>query len=120
MAAIADPVVERWFTPVYAAEHPGVIAQYRAMLLAAPVEGYASCCEAIAGMDLRDRLPHVAAPTLAVAAAQDLAIPAVHLATIAAAVPAARLEIVESAAHIATVEQPAVILRLLIDHFEGG
>jgi 3-oxoadipate enol-lactonase len=53
MAAVADAVVGRWFTPKFAAEHPSVVAGCRDMLLSVPPEGYAGCCEAIAAMDLR-------------------------------------------------------------------
>src|SRR6201997_1920944 len=50
--AVADAVLERWFTPGFAQAHPDVIERMRAQLLATPREGYAGCCEAIAAMDL--------------------------------------------------------------------
>jgi 3-oxoadipate enol-lactonase len=116
MAAVADPVVARWFTPSFAVTHPDVVAQQRAMLLAAQVEGYAGCCEAIGAMDLRDRLAQIEAPTLVIAARQDLAIPPHHSETIVKAIAGARLELIDDAAHIASVEQPAAITRLLLEH----
>lgn len=120
MAAIATAVVAGWFTPRYAAAHAEVVERYVAMLLAAPVEGYIGCCEAIAEMDLRDRLTRIVAPTLVISAIQDLAIPPQHSEAIVAAVPGARLELIADAAHLASVEQPAAATRLLIDHLEGG
>jgi len=63
-AAIADAVVGRWFTPGFIARDPAVVDAHRAMLLATSPEGYASCCEAIAGMDLRPDLPAATVPTL--------------------------------------------------------
>ena len=39
-------------------------------------EGYAGCCEALAGWDFRDELPRVAVPTLVLAGAEDAATPA--------------------------------------------
>jgi 3-oxoadipate enol-lactonase len=120
VASIADPVVERWFTPDFATAHPDVVERHRSMLLAATVGGYAACCDAIAEMDLRDRLPLITAPTLAIAARQDLAIPPSHSESIVASIPGARLELIDDAAHIASVEQPAVITRLLVEHFEDG
>lgn len=120
MTSVPDAVVAGWFTPGFAATHPDVVERHRSMLLATPVEGYAGCCTAIADMDLRDRLPLIEAPTLVIAGRQDLAIPPPHSAAIVTALPDARLELIDDAAHIASVEQPAAITRLLVEHFEGG
>src|SRR5437588_634781 len=51
-------------TPAFATEHPQVIEDMRARLVATPAEGYAGCCEAIAAMDLTGDLPSISAPTL--------------------------------------------------------
>jgi 3-oxoadipate enol-lactonase len=116
LARIAPKIVGRWFTPSYAAAHPDVVERVIAVLLATPAEGYVGCCEAIAEMDLTDRLAAIGAPTLVMAARQDTAIPSPNSETIAAAVAGARLELIDDAAHIASVEQPAVVTRLLIEH----
>jgi 3-oxoadipate enol-lactonase len=117
--AVADAVLERWFTPGFAAEHPQVIEDMRARLVATPPEGYASCCEAIAAMDLTGDLPAISAPTLVLSAEQDLATPPDHGRRIAELIPGARFQTVSPAAHIAAVERPdlttAMILRFLSD-----
>ncbi|MEV6694676.1 3-oxoadipate enol-lactonase [Micromonospora sp. NPDC051196] len=120
--AIADTVVTRWFTPGFAAARPDTVAGYRDMLTATPPAGYAACCEAIAAMDLRADLAAVRAPTLVIGAADDPATPPAHAADIAERIPSARLAIVDDAAHLANVEQPAAVARLLRAHFEpeGG
>ena len=83
----------RWFTPTFAAAHPGVVDRCQAMLLSVPPEGYAGCCEAIAAMDLRPDLPRITAPTLVLAGADDPATPLPHAEAIASLVPQARLEV---------------------------
>lgn len=117
--AIADAVLERWFTPGFAAEHPDVVESMRAKLIATPREGYIGCCEAIAAMDLTGDLPSILAPTLVLAAEQDLATPPEHGRRIAELIPGARFQTVSPAAHIATVERPdlttAIISRFLSD-----
>jgi 3-oxoadipate enol-lactonase len=117
--AVADAVLERWFTPGFAAAHPDVIEDMRARLLATPPEGYAACCEAIAAMDLTGDLPRVKASTLVLSGADDPATPPVHGRRIAELIPRARFEVVSPAAHLATVERPdlttAMILRFLTD-----
>jgi 3-oxoadipate enol-lactonase len=117
--AIADAVLERWFTPGFASQHREVIERMRAQLIATPREGYIGCCEAIAAMDLTGDLPRVTAPTLVIAAEEDLATPPEHGRRIAELIPGARFQTVSPAAHIAAVERPdlttAMILRFLSD-----
>jgi 3-oxoadipate enol-lactonase/4-carboxymuconolactone decarboxylase len=111
MAAVADAVLGRWFTPDFRDT-----ARYRAMLLASPVDGYAACCVAIAAMDLRPVLGSIQAPTLVIAGAQDEATPAAFGEQITASVPGARLALVPGAAHLASVERADLVTGLLADH----
>jgi 3-oxoadipate enol-lactonase len=114
--AVAEAVVERWYTAAYARSHPDRVAASRAMVAEQPSEGYASCCEAIAAMDLTGDLPDIEAPTLAVAGADDPATPPEHLERIASAVKDGRLLVVPQSAHIASQEQPEAVTRALLDH----
>ncbi len=116
VAAVADAVVERWFTPTWATAHPEVVAAHRAMIAATDPEGYCGCCEAIANMDLRPLLPAISAPTLVIGALDDLALPPDHQRLIAESIPGARLELVADAAHIASTEQPERVSRLILEH----
>jgi 3-oxoadipate enol-lactonase len=118
-AAIAPMIVGRWFTPTLAASRPEVIAEYESMLKGIDAEGYASCCAAIAGMDLLDDLASVGAPTLVIAGADDPATPPEHGQAIADRIRDARLEIVDGAAHFANVERPDEVNALLLAHFCG-
>ncbi|MDQ1628704.1 MAG: 3-oxoadipate enol-lactonase [Actinomycetota bacterium] len=119
MAAIADTVVERWFTPEFAAEHPQVVERSREMLLSSDVAGYAACCAAIAAMDQRGDLPRVTAPTLVVAAAQDPSTPPEHAQEIARHIAGARLEVLNDGAHLVNIERPEQVSALLLDHFSA-
>jgi 3-oxoadipate enol-lactonase len=114
--AIADAGIGRWLTGGFVAREPQTAAEVRAMLAATPAEGYAGCCAAIEHMDLLDRLGGIRAPTLVIAAAQDPATPPEHGERIASAVPGARLAVIDNAAHLATVEQPAVMTDLIAGH----
>lgn len=116
-AAVADAVVQRWFTPAFATARPEVVARHRAMLVGTDREGYARCCEAIATMDLVADLRRVTAPTLVVAGAEDLATPVEHAALIAATVPGSRLVVVEPGAHLVSVERADEVTGLLLEHF---
>ncbi|ANW65029.1 3-oxoadipate enol-lactonase [Mycobacterium sp. djl-10] len=117
-AAVADAVVQRWFTPGFLDAHPEQRDTYRQMVAATPDEGYAACCEAIADMDLRDELHRVTAPTLAIAGADDPATPPATLEAVTARIPGAQLLTVDDAAHLANAEQPDIITPALITHLE--
>ncbi|QUH03022.1 3-oxoadipate enol-lactonase [Saccharopolyspora erythraea] len=114
--AVVEASLPRWFTPALA-ERPDVAAKFGGMLGDCDDEGYAGCCEAIASMDLLAGLPGITAPTLVIAGRDDPATPPPHAERIAAAVPGARLEVLDDAAHLANAEQPELVNDLLLDHF---
>lgn len=117
---IATAVISRWFTPEWAKAHEADVGRLTDDFCdAMSPEGYAGCCEALASFDVRPGLGGVAAPTLVVAGADDLALPPSHSVAIAEAVPGARLDVVPDAAHLATVERADVCTPLLLDHLGG-
>ncbi|MFF0371247.1 3-oxoadipate enol-lactonase [Micromonospora sp. NPDC005087] len=118
-AAVADGVVTRWFTPGWVQAHPEAVRDMRAMVAATPAEGYASCCSAIRDMDLTDVLPRVHAKTLVIAGHEDPSTSPEHGQAIAEGIRDARLELLSPAAHLANVEQPETITRLLLEHLLG-
>lgn len=107
MAALADGVVERWFTAPFRAREPATVARIKAMILATPPAGYAGCCAAVRDMDQRGDLPRIAVPTLVVAGDTDPATPPAMGEAVAAAIPGARFEVLADCAHLANIEQPA-------------
>lgn len=119
-SAVAEAVVARWFTAPYLAAHPDTRAGCEGVVAATPAEGYASCCEVIASMDLRGDLPRIAAPTLAIAGADDPATPPPFLRAIADEVQDGRLLVVPEAAHLANAEQPGTITPALVAHLTGA
>lgn len=119
-AAVAEAVVQRWFTPGHLEAHPEVRQSSERMVADTPAEGYAGCCEVIAAMDLRPDLPSIAAPTLAIAGEQDPATPPPNLAEIAESVQDGRLLVVPQSAHLANAEQPDTVTPAILDHLTGG
>ncbi|HYB26040.1 MAG TPA: 3-oxoadipate enol-lactonase [Solirubrobacteraceae bacterium] len=111
--AVADTVLERWFSPGFTQAHPEVIERFRSQLIATPPEGYAGCCEAIAAMDLTPVLPSISARTLVISAAEDPSTPPEHGRRIAELIPGARFELVPDARHIASVEQADLVTGLI-------
>jgi 3-oxoadipate enol-lactonase len=118
--SIAESVVSRWLTPSYIETSPGRTAFLRDMVTATPDEGYAGCCGAIERMDLVGELPGITAPTLVIAGSEDPATPPGHAEVIAGAVPGARLELVEGAAHLGSFQRPDVFTDLILGQLKGA
>jgi len=118
--AVAEAVVQRWFTAAYLEANADIKADCEATVAGTPAEGYASCCEVIATMDLRPDLPTISAPTLAIAGADDPATPPPLLQAIADAVQDGRLLVVPRSAHLANAEQPETITPAIIAHLTGA
>lgn len=116
--AVASGVVQRWFTPEFLDANPDVRTASESMISATSAEGYAGCCEAIATLDLRDDLANIAAPTLAIAGADDPATGPAALEEIAAGVKDSRLLVIPRAAHLANIEQPRLVTAALVEHLE--
>ncbi|WP_293856456.1 3-oxoadipate enol-lactonase [uncultured Alsobacter sp.] len=113
MGAIVDAVLARWFTPAMAQTDPAALAHLRGRFLAVDPEGYAACCLAIAGMDLRPRLGDIAVRTLVVAGADDPVTTPAMCGDLARAIPGAGCEVVPGSAHILNVEKPDEVNGLL-------
>jgi 3-oxoadipate enol-lactonase/4-carboxymuconolactone decarboxylase len=120
MAAVAAVPRNAWITPALAGRDPDLLTRLEAMLAGTDPESYAQCCEAIAAMDLRPDLARIAAPTLVIAGAEDPATPPHHAHDIAAAIPGARVQVLQPAAHLAPIEQPGAVTAALLGHLGGG
>lgn len=117
--SIAEAIVSRWVTPIYHQEQPERVEYLRQMVTGTSDEGYAACCGAIERMDLTEDLPKISAPTLVISGTEDKATPPDHGQRIADAIPGARLEIVEGAAHLGNFEQPARFTQLILEHLKA-
>lgn len=114
MGPVAETAAGRWFTPGFPGAEP-----YLAMLRGTDPEGYAACCEALAGFDLRGRLDEVRAPALVIAGADDPATPPEHAEILARGIPGAGLVVLPGAAHLAGVERPGAVSDALAGHLNA-
>jgi len=114
MAALADAVVERWFTLAFRAEPSIAVDGVRQMILDTPAHGYAGCCAAIRDMDLREVIQDIDLPTLVIVGADDPATPPAKAEEICARIPGARLEVIADAAHLLNIEQDVAFDAALI------
>jgi 3-oxoadipate enol-lactonase len=116
MDVIADAILTLWFTPQTHRERPELVRAYRAIMVSADPEGYAGCCEALAGWEPGEALSAIAAPTLVLAGSEDPATPPAQSEMIRDRIPDARLQVLPGAGHLANIEQPEAFSRLLLEH----
>lgn len=114
LVPLADPVMERWFSPGFRTQRPVELAGWRNLFLRTDPQGYANTCATLRDTDLTARIPAIAAPTLILAGGADLAAP-VDLVRNCTAIPGSRLEILEGVGHIPSIEQPALVAGLIAD-----
>ena len=116
MAAIAGAVLERWFAPGFLASD--AVRPWRQMLLGSDVAGYAGTCAALAQADLRGQVGGIAVPVLMIAGSADQATPPALVAETAAAIPGARIAVLEGSGHIPAIDAPGDVARLIAEFTE--
>lgn len=116
LAAIAEMIPSRWFTPDFIARQPRAVAAVMDMLLGTDPQGYASCSEAIADLDLGPVLASVKAPTLVIAGADDVAAPPWQGARTALGIADSRLTVIRGTAHLAPYQTPGPVNAAILAH----
>lgn len=104
---------QRWFAPGSVAEHRDLVGRLLHTLQNTDDESYALACEALAAFDVRQRLGEIAAPVLAVWGAHDAVTPEASAREVADGVRAGRAVGIPDASHLAPVDDPAAVIRLL-------
>ncbi|TWI29285.1 3-oxoadipate enol-lactonase [Paracoccus sulfuroxidans] len=80
---LVPATAERWFTPTFRQTHPEAVDAILKAFVTTSVEGYAGCCAALAGADLRPSLSRISAPVLAISGDDDPVCPPADLEAIA-------------------------------------
>lgn len=107
MASLVEATLGRWFTQGYRDSGGPALARIGAMIRSTPVDGFVGCCRAIAAIDYLKRVSEITVPVLLIAGREDPATPVSGHEAIAGRVSGAGLVVIEDAAHLANVEQPA-------------
>jgi 3-oxoadipate enol-lactonase/4-carboxymuconolactone decarboxylase len=113
MAAIAESVLGRFFSPERVAANPPVVAGVRRVLMATAPIGYAGCCAAVRDMDQQPLLASIHAPTLIIAGDRDVSTPwQGHGEILARDIAGSRVEHLPTA-HLSNLEAPRSFTALL-------
>lgn len=117
LGAIADLVMDRWFSPEFQRQGQEELAGWRNLFLRSDPHGYASTCATLRDADLTGQIGAIAVPTLVVAGEADRSTPVDLVRACAQAIPRARFEVLAGVGHIPSIEQPAALAKLMTDHF---
>jgi 3-oxoadipate enol-lactonase len=105
MTPHVEPTIGRWFTGPFREERADVVNPVRDMIRGTNPRGYIGCCNAIATLDLTDRLSAVRTPTLIIVGEDDPATPVAASRTIQERIKGSELVILKSASHLSNLEQ---------------
>ena len=118
MSVMAEPTKGRWFTDEFRAAHPEQVDRFIARITGVDPEGYAACCEALAGFDSWSSLGAIDVPVRVVAGAEDPVAPPSTCSAMTGEIPGADLVVIEDASHIASVARPTAFHTAVVEHLE--
>lgn len=115
IAPLADMILGRWLAPVFLQNNKTAVAGMKRMLENCDIKGYVQACATLRDTDFSGQLHSISLPTLCIAGSADGAIPSADMETLAAAIPGARLKVLEGVGHIPCVEVPEIFADAVLD-----
>ncbi len=106
VAALWSGTLERWLTPECQTCDPEMVDRLKTDFDLTSAEGYKGCAAAIRELDYLRHLSSIKTPVLYIVGDRDSGASPETMQTMADATPGARFEIIESAAHIANIDNP--------------
>lgn len=120
--AVAAMLTPLFYSPAYVAAHLAELSSRAAQVALLPDWWFARAADlldSIADLDLRPVLGRIACPALIVAAAEDRVMPVERSQALAAAVPYARLEVVEGSGHVLVAERTDEFVAICLNFLDA-
>ena len=118
MDAVADAIIDRWFTKAGQERLQSEVNKVRRMILNTPVDGFCACCAAIRDMDQRETIRVISTRTLVVVGEHDPGTPVSAAELIHERIASSELRVISDAAHFINVEQASVFNNVLLEFIE--
>lgn len=118
IVAIADGLMERWFSRGFREQHKVEVSGWRNMLIRTPADSYLATCAALRDADLTADAPKIRVPTLLVVGAEDGSTTPELVGATAKLIPASRFEIIAACGHLPCIEQPEKLAGLIAAHLK--
>ena len=113
LGAIADIVMQRWFTPAYRRPDNADFVGYLAMFTRTPVDGYVGTCASVRDADLTESTRALKVPTLCISGDQDGTTPPDIVRSMAELIRNSEFRVIADAGHIPCIEQPGAVADLI-------
>jgi pimeloyl-ACP methyl ester carboxylesterase len=118
-AIVANAMLPRLFAASTIAKQPEIIEETRQVILSTSPRGIAAGSLALCGrLDARPWLASITVPTLLLAGEHDVISTPLEMRQIAEAMPHARFEVIPDAGHLAPLENPQVVNRVVRQFLE--
>ncbi|MEO7150727.1 MAG: 3-oxoadipate enol-lactonase [Burkholderiaceae bacterium] len=117
--ALAEPTLQRWFTPAFHARDPQAVQAVREMVLRTPVEGYVGCASAVRDLDQTVLLRDITVPTTVIVGEHDPSCTVAQSRVLHAHIAGSTLHVLADSAHLSNVEQPEAFNAALLAHLKG-
>jgi 3-oxoadipate enol-lactonase len=120
MESITDDFLKKVLTPATISQKPETRKRVREMIVKTKPQGAVAALQAMAARrDQTDLLPEIIAPTLIIVGRRDQITPPADAELMHKEIRGSRLEIIEGAAHLSNIEQPAQFNRALKDFLDA-
>lgn len=111
--ALAEPIMQRWFTSAFCVPENPDYSGYKNMLLRTTRDGYTGTCAALRDADFIEKSPAIAVPTIAIVGAQDQACPPELVREFAKRIPNSFYEEIKDCGHLPSIEQPEILSEII-------
>jgi 3-oxoadipate enol-lactonase len=115
MVAIREAVLARFLSAGYRQDHPVMLQELEAMLLAIKPQGYMAACEVLRETDLRELVQTITVPALILASELDESTPPVQAQELHSAIVGSQLFTFAQVAHLSSYERPEAFSQHLLE-----
>lgn len=111
--AMADAIMQRWFTPAFCTPENPDYDGYLNMLVRTTKAGYTGTCAAIRDADFTALTSSISVPTIAIVGAQDQASPPDVVRAMAKKISGCFFEEIDACGHLPSIEQPVILSEII-------
>ena len=113
--ALAEPILERWFSKRFRAEEKAELALWRNMLVRTSLDGYAGSSAGIAETDLHESTARLRIPAVALGGDEDGSTPPDLVRETVGLIPGGSFHLITGAGHLPNIEKPAETAKVISD-----
>ena len=115
IAALAEPILERWFSKAFRAEKAGELALWRNMLCRTTPDGYLGSAAAIRDTDLQESTSRLRIPAVGLGGDEDGSTPPDLVRETVSLIPGGVFHLIRGAGHLPCIEQPEATANVIAD-----